>query len=44
VKSLSARLEFENLLDRQYLTAFSPTPTIAAPRLWRAGLRWDGKL
>jgi len=44
VKSLSARLEFENLLDRQYLTAFSPTPTIGAPRLWRAGLRWDGKL
>jgi len=43
VKSLSARLEFENLLDRQYLTAFSPTPTIGAPRLWRAGLRWDGK-
>jgi outer membrane cobalamin receptor len=43
-KNLAALLEFENLLDRQYLTAFSPTPAIGTPRLWRAGLRWDGSL
>lgn len=43
-KNFSALLEFENLLDRQYLTAFSPTPAIGTPRLWRAGLRWDGSL
>jgi outer membrane receptor protein involved in Fe transport len=43
-RSLSAIAGFENLLDREYLTGFSPTPTIGAPRLWRVGLRWDGKL
>ena len=43
-RSLSAIAGFENLLDREYLTGFSPTPTIGAPRLWRIGLRWDGKL
>lgn len=41
---LSVLAEFENLFDRQYLTGFSPTPTIGAPRLWRAGVRWDGRL
>ena len=44
VRNLSANLAFENLLDREYLTGFSPTPTIGAPRLWRVGLRWDGRL
>ncbi len=43
-RSFSAIAGFENLLDREYLTGFSPTPTIGAPRLWRVGLRWDGKL
>lgn len=43
-KGLSAVLAFENMLDREYLTGFSPTPTIGAPRLWRAGLRWEGRL
>jgi outer membrane cobalamin receptor len=41
---LSASLAFENLLDRQYYVGFSPTPTIGPPRLWRAGLRWEGRL
>jgi outer membrane cobalamin receptor len=41
---LSAIAAFENLLNRQYMTGFSPTPTIGAPRLWRLGLRWDGRL
>ena len=40
---LSALAAMENLLDRRYLTGASP-PTIGAPRLWRAGLRWDGRL
>ncbi|MCI0432308.1 MAG: TonB-dependent receptor, partial [Gemmatimonadetes bacterium] len=42
--NLSAVVAFENLLDREYVTGFSPTPTIGAPRLWRAGLRWEGKV
>jgi outer membrane cobalamin receptor len=42
--SLSATASFENLLNREYLTALTPTPNIGAPRLWRAGLRWDGSL
>ena len=37
----SARASFENLLDREYVTGFSPTPTIGNPRLWRIGLRWE---
>ncbi len=44
VHGLSASLAFENLLDRQYYVGFSPTPTIGPPRLWRAGLRWEGRL
>ncbi len=44
VRNFSASLAFENLLNREYLTGFSPTPTIGAPRLWRVGLRWEGKL
>lgn len=42
--SLSASASFENLLNRQYLTALTPTPNIGAPRLWRTGLRWDGSV
>jgi outer membrane cobalamin receptor len=42
-RALSAVLAVENLLDREYVTGFSPTPTIGAPRLWRAGLRWDAR-
>lgn len=41
---LSAIAAFENLLDRQYLTGFTPVPLIGAPRLWRIGLRWEGRL
>jgi outer membrane receptor protein involved in Fe transport len=40
-RTLSASLAFENLLDREYLTGFNPTPTVGMPRLWRAGLRWQ---
>lgn len=44
VKSLSAELLLDNALNRVYYTAFTPTPNIGQPRLWRIGLRWDGKL
>jgi outer membrane cobalamin receptor len=41
---LSAFASVENLFDREYLTGFTPTPTVGAPRLWRLGLRWDGRV
>jgi outer membrane cobalamin receptor len=44
VRALSAEVTLENALNRQFYTAFTPTPNIGAPRLWRAGLRWDGRL
>jgi outer membrane cobalamin receptor len=43
-RNLFAQASFENLLDRQYLVALTPFPNTGAPRLWRIGLRWDGKL
>jgi len=36
----SLSVAFENLLDHQYYTGFTPTPTIGAPRQVRAALRW----
>jgi outer membrane receptor protein involved in Fe transport len=42
--SLSAIVAFENLFDREFLTGLTPAPAIGAPRLWRAGLRWDGAI
>jgi outer membrane cobalamin receptor len=35
---------FENLLDREYLVALTPTPNTGAPRLWRLGIRWNGSI
>ncbi len=43
-RGLSAQLVTENLFNREFVVGFSPTPLIGAPRLWRGGLRWDGKL
>jgi outer membrane receptor protein involved in Fe transport len=43
-KGLSASAAFENLLNRRYLVALATGPNIGAPRLWRIGLRWEGKL
>ena len=40
VGQLSCSVAVENVLDREYLTGFSPTPGIGAPRLVRVGLRW----
>jgi outer membrane cobalamin receptor len=44
VKALTAEASLENALDRTFYTAFTPTPNIGAPRLWRVGLRWSGHL
>ncbi len=39
-KQLTVSLSVENLLDHQYDTGFTPTPTIGAPRQIRAALHW----
>ena len=39
---LSAVAAVENLLDRSFLVALTPTPNTGEPRLWRVGLRWSG--
>jgi outer membrane receptor for ferric coprogen and ferric-rhodotorulic acid len=44
VSSLSAEVLIDNLLDRRFYTAFTPTPNVGQPRMWRAGLRWEGRL
>ncbi len=41
-KKLSAVVSIENLLDRSYLVALTPTPNTGEPRQWRVGLRWSG--
>jgi outer membrane receptor protein involved in Fe transport len=43
-KSLFAQVSVENALARTYYTAFTPTPNTGNPRLWTAGLRWDGRI
>jgi outer membrane receptor protein involved in Fe transport len=43
-RGLAALAEIENLLDREYITGFTPTPMIGPRRLWRAGLRWEGRI
>jgi outer membrane receptor protein involved in Fe transport len=37
---MAAFVAVENFFDREYLTAFNPA-TIGAPRMWRAGARWE---
>jgi outer membrane cobalamin receptor len=41
---LVATAVLENAFDRVYLSGFTPAPQIAAPRLWRLGLQWQGQL
>ncbi|MDQ2776169.1 MAG: TonB-dependent receptor [Acidobacteriota bacterium] len=41
---LSALATVENLLDRSFLVALTPTPNTGEPRLWRVGLRWSGSI
>lgn len=43
-KSLAALAQVENLLDRSYLVALTPSPNTGEPRLWQVGLRWSGTL
>lgn len=38
---VSAQLAVENLLNRTFLTGFTPAPTTGTPRLLRAGLKWE---
>ncbi len=40
-KWLAADFAAENLLDHQYYSGFTPTPTIGAPRLIRGGVRFS---
>jgi outer membrane receptor protein involved in Fe transport len=40
-KQFTIRAQFENVLDRQYIVALTPTPNTGSPRLWRIGLRWS---
>lgn len=42
--NLFVQMAVENLLDREYLVALTPSPNIGSPRLWRIGLRWNGRL
>ncbi|MBK7931841.1 MAG: TonB-dependent receptor [Bryobacterales bacterium] len=41
---LALQAVVENLLDREILTGFTPVPAIAAPRLWRIGVRYSGRV
>ncbi len=38
---LSLHAAVENVLDRLYLTGFTPAAQIGPPRLWRIGMRWE---
>ncbi len=38
---LAIHAAIENLLDREYLTGFTPAAQIGPPRLWRIGMRWE---
>jgi len=43
-RELSAVVAAENVFNREYYVAFTPVPQTGTPRLFRAGLRWDGRL
>ena len=43
-QKLSAVASVDNLLDRTYLVALTPSPNTGAPRIWRVGLRWSGSI
>jgi outer membrane cobalamin receptor len=40
-RGVSAIIEVENILDREFLTGYTPVPLVGSPRLWRIGLRWN---
>lgn len=39
-RNLTARVAVDNLLDREYFVAFTPTPNIGSPLLYRVGVVW----
>lgn len=39
--AVSATAAVENMLNRQFLTARTPTPNVGVPRQWRLGFRWN---
>ena len=39
-RGFSLNLQVENLMNREIVAGYSPTPLVGAPRLIRAGLRW----
>lgn len=39
-RGFSLNLQIENMLNREIVAGYSPTPLVGAPRLIRAGLRW----
>ena len=41
---LSVVASIQNLLDRRFLVALTPTPNIGEPRIYRIGLRWSGAI
>jgi outer membrane cobalamin receptor len=43
-RNLSLTGAVENLWNREFYSGFTPVPATGAPRLVRAGLRWDGRL
>jgi outer membrane cobalamin receptor len=43
-KNFSALASVNNLLDRTFLVALTPTPNIGQPRMWQVGLRWSGNV
>ncbi len=43
-QKLSAVASIDNLLDRTYLVALTPSPNTGSPRMWRVGLRWSGSV
>jgi outer membrane cobalamin receptor len=43
-QDLSLIASVDNLLDRSYLVALTPSPNIGQPQIWRIGLRWSGRL
>jgi len=40
-RNVSVMASVENVLNREYVVGFSPDARVGAPRMWRAGLRWN---
>lgn len=42
-RGVSLYATMENAFNREYLSGWTPAAQIGAPRLWRAGIRWQGR-